>query len=136
MTARLLRLRPWLIRALIPPRKIGTYVLYTAQGEPYYIGRSDTDIQRRLLRHCVDRHGEYFTYDAHNTPASAFDVECALFHILAPWLSNRIHPGRPDFHRIPCAFCLPGQRATRQMRMRAQTPAPHVPKPTTELSEG
>ncbi|AXI78530.1 GIY-YIG nuclease family protein [Peterkaempfera bronchialis] len=109
MTPRPLRLRPWLVRALIPPRLIGTYVLYTAGGSPTYVGRSDTDVRRRLLRHCTDRHGDYFTYDVHPTAVSAYDVECALFHLLAPEVSNRIHPDRPDFHPTPCAFCLPRQ---------------------------
>lgn len=111
MTERLLRLRPWLIRVLIPPHKIGTYVLYTEQGELCYIGRSDTDIQRRLIRHCTDRRGAYFTYDIHHTATSAFDVECALFHIHAEKLSNQLHPDRPNFHPVTCAFC-PQLRST------------------------
>jgi hypothetical protein len=135
VTPRLLRLRPWLIRALIPPRKIGAYVLYTAKGSPYYIGRSDTDIQRRLLRHCTDRCGDYFTYDVYTTPAKAFDMECALFHLLAPRLSNRIHPDRPDFHQTPCAFCRHNQRATRQMRARAQTRHHPVRLPAADESK-
>lgn len=105
MTRRLLRLRPWLVRALIPANQIGTYLLYTDQGNLFYIGRSDTDIQRRLVRHSTDRRGEYFTYDIHHTVTSAFDVECALFHIHADKLSNRLHPDRPDFHLVTCAFC-------------------------------
>lgn len=105
MTPRLIRLRPWLIRALIPVHHIGTYVLYGDKGQMFYVGRSDTDIQRRLVRHSTDRRGEYFTYDIHHTVTSAFDVECALFHIYSETLSNRRHPGRPDFHPVTCAFC-------------------------------
>jgi predicted GIY-YIG superfamily endonuclease len=105
MTPRLLRLRPWLIRALIPANHIGTYMLYGDQGELFYVGRSDTDVQRRLIRHASDRRGEYFTYDIHHTVTSAFDVECALFHIHAETLSNRLHPDKPDFHPVTCAFC-------------------------------
>lgn len=117
MRPRALRLRSWLVRALIPPHRIGTYVLYTADGKPTYIGRSDTDIRRRLLQHCTDRHGDYFTYDVYPSAISAYDVECALFHLLTPQVSNRIHPDRPDFHPIPCTFCLPGQRDARWPRL-------------------
>ncbi|MGP3967391.1 GIY-YIG nuclease family protein [Streptomyces sp. 6N223] len=113
-----LRLRAWLVRALIPPRRIGTYVLYTPTGQPLYVGRSDTDIRRRLLRHCSDRHGDYFTYDVHPSAVGAYDVECALFHLLSPQVSNRIHPSHPEFHATSCAFCLSSQRAARQDRLR------------------
>ncbi|MDW4909425.1 hypothetical protein RB628_29810 [Streptomyces sp. ADMS] len=91
-------------------------MLYSAKGHPQYVGRSDTDVRRRLLRHCSDRRGDYFTYDVHNTPANAFDMECALFHLLSPNLSNRIHPDRPDLLEASCVFCLPNQRAARQLR--------------------
>lgn len=123
MIPRALGLRPWLVRALIPPQRIGTYVLYTARGRPLYIGRSDTDIRRRLLWHCSNRSGAYFTYDVHPSPASAYDVECALFHLLAAQVSNRIHPDRPDFHPTACAFCLSEQRATRLNRLPFQRSA-------------
>jgi len=113
MTAQVLRLHPWLVRALIPPRVIGTYVIYSVSGRAPYVGRSDTDIRRRLLRHCADQRGDYFTYGVQLSAVGAYDVECALFHLLAPGVSNRIHPDRPDFHPTPCAFCLPGQRIAR-----------------------
>jgi hypothetical protein len=122
-----LRLRPWLVRALIPPRLIGTYVLYTAHGRPIYVGRSDTDVRRRLLRHCTDRHGDYFTYDMHHTTVNAYDVECALFHLLAAEVSNRIHPDRPDFHPTTCAFCRPLQTRLRLRASNDQSTQPLMP---------
>lgn len=90
-----------------------------------YIGRSDTDVRQRLLRHCADQRGAYFTYDVHPNATNAYDVECALFHILAPMLSNRIHPDRPNFHEGTCVFCQPTQRAARQSRIRSQHQARH-----------
>ncbi|MEU3502190.1 GIY-YIG nuclease family protein [Streptomyces hundungensis] len=113
------RLSPTLVRALIPPQRIGTYVLYADDGRPTYVGRSDTDIRRRLLRHCSDRRGDYFTYDVHHSATSAYMVECALFHLLTPDASNRIHPARPEGHRVPCTFCLPQQHAARRDRIHA-----------------
>ncbi len=115
-----MRLRPWLVRALVPPQRIGTYVLYTATGRPAYIGRSDTDIRRRLLQHCTGRRGAYFTYDVHHSVTAAYDVECALFHLLAPHLANRMHPDRPDFHPTPCVFCMLAQRTARPTVFKAR----------------
>ncbi|MGW7314629.1 GIY-YIG nuclease family protein [Streptomyces sp. NPDC054865] len=103
---------------------VGSYVLYTSMGLPRYVGRSDTDIRRRLLRHCTDQRGAYFTYDVHNNAVSAFDMECALFHALSPQLTNRIHPDRPDFHETACVFCRPETQAARQFRDLQQTSAP------------
>lgn len=49
---RLYRLSPWLIRALIPVGYIGTYKLFRlGETEPIYVGRSDTCLRNRLLRH-------------------------------------------------------------------------------------
>ncbi|QES42906.1 hypothetical protein DEJ49_19650 [Streptomyces venezuelae] len=119
MTPIPVRLSPSLVRTLIPPQRIGTYVLYSEDGHPTYVGRSDTDIRRRLLRHCSDRRADYFTYDVHHSAASAYMVECALFHLLTPDASNRIHPARPEGHPIPCTFCLPQQQAARRDRVYA-----------------
>ncbi|MFE3109064.1 GIY-YIG nuclease family protein [Kitasatospora indigofera] len=111
------RLSASLVRALIPPQRIGTYLLYTADGRLTYIGRSDTDIRRRLLRHCADRRADYFTYDVHPNPASAYTVECALFHLGSPDATNLIHPARPNGDPIPCMFCLPQQYTARHNRI-------------------
>lgn len=117
MNPRLLRLRPWLIRSLIPPQQVGTYVLYTATGIPRYVGRSDADLRQRLLRHCTDRRGAYFTYDVHNSPLNAFEMECALFHVLGPSITNRIHPDHPAYQPARCAYCRATQRAARSLRL-------------------
>ncbi|WP_218020680.1 hypothetical protein [Nocardia beijingensis] len=88
-------------------------MLYNDKGDLIYVGRSDTDIQRRLIRHSIDRRGEYFTYDIHHSVTNAFDMECALFHLHAGTLSNRLHPDKPDFHQTACIFCsIPRQRSS------------------------
>ncbi|MFI6448825.1 GIY-YIG nuclease family protein [Kitasatospora sp. NPDC050543] len=119
------------MRTLIPPQRIGTYVLYIADGRPIYIGRSDIDVRRRLLRHCTDRRADYFTYDVHPSAASAYMVECALYHLLTPDASNRIHPARPEGHPVPCTFCLPQQQEARRNRIHA-TPAHMWPETTKD----
>lgn len=133
MNPRLIGLRPWLVRALIPPQHIGTYVLYTADGVPSYIGRSDTDLRRRLLRHCTNRRGAYFTYDVHHSPLNAFEVECALFHTLAPEITNRIHPDRPAHQKACCVYCRSTQRTVRSHRL---APQARQINPSTRTSEG
>ena len=104
MSGRAYRLRPWLVRALIPASRIGTYVLYR-HGQAIYIGRSDTDLRRRLLEHAAVRRGDYFTYAVHRTSCQAFEVECSLYHAVDGALANRIHPDAPDFADVRCAFC-------------------------------
>lgn len=101
---RIYRLRPWLVRAMIPPALIGTYVLYRDRTA-VYIGRSDRDLQQRLLQHSTAGRGDYFTYDIHRHPLIAFDVECSLFHALNEGLTNRIHPDHPNYQEAKCPFC-------------------------------
>lgn len=101
---RIYRLQPWLVRALIPPDQLGSYILYRA-GAPIYVGRSDTDLRRRLLQHAAAGTSEYFRYDVHPSASHAFRAECSLYHALDAPLTNRIHPDAPDYLDVDCAFC-------------------------------
>ncbi|MFF4197470.1 GIY-YIG nuclease family protein [Nonomuraea sp. NPDC001831] len=99
-----MKLAPWVVRALIPAGLIGTYMLYR-NARPVYVGRSDSDLRQRLLRHAGNRRGEHFTYDVHFTPLQAFEVECSLFHTLRAQIENVIHPDQPDHMSARCPFC-------------------------------
>lgn len=101
---RLYRLHPWLVRALIPPDRVGSYILYRA-AFPIYVGRSDTDLRRRLLQHAEAGTAEYFSYDVHPSPSHAHRAECSLFHAADGPLTNCIHPDAPDYLDIQCSFC-------------------------------
>lgn len=101
---RLYRLHPWLVRALIPPDQVGSYILYRA-AFPIYVGRSDTDLRRRLLQHAGAGTAEYFGYEAHPSPSHAYRAECSLFHAADGPLANRIHPDAPDHLDVECSFC-------------------------------
>jgi hypothetical protein len=105
VTGRRYKLQPWLVRALIPVNTVGTYVLYRAD-EPVYVGRSDRDLQQRLLQHAACCRGEYFGYDALWHPLAAFEVECSLYHALGHDVDNVIHPDHPDHLKAECPFCL------------------------------
>lgn len=93
-----------MVRALIPDRRAGAYLLYRG-GRPAYAGRSDHNLRRRLLAHALDRRGDHFEYQMHRGPHAAFDLECALFHALGGGLENRIHPASPAGSAATCFIC-------------------------------
>lgn len=101
---RVFKLDPWLVRALIPRGRPGTYLLYR-MGRPVYAGRSDLDLQHRLITHARAGRGDYFGFNTYPDPARAFDMECALFHALKPITSNVIHPASPGHSGRKCFIC-------------------------------
>jgi len=82
-----------------------------------YIGRSDTDLRRRILQHAAARRAEYFTYDVHHTAQHAFEVESSMYHSEQESLTNCIHPAAPKATRAQCPFCPPQVHATRTQRL-------------------
>lgn len=115
-TSRRFRLRPWLVRCLLPADAIGTYVLWDRRA-PFYAGRSDTSLRRRLTEHAHNFTEAYFTFDIAHTSDIAFDMECSLFHALDGGVINRIHPGRPGFSAAACPFCRDSFEAVRMARL-------------------
>lgn len=109
------RLRPWLIRSLIPARQMGSYVLYR-RGSAVYTGRSDTDLRRRLLAHAASARAEYFTFDVHHSPITAYAAECLFFHVLEPPMDNQVHPSSPSGGLARCPYCAPTVQLTRRSR--------------------
>jgi hypothetical protein len=101
---RLYLLHPWLVRVLIPERRAGAYMLYTA-GRPVYAGRSDRDLQGRLITHACSERADYFGYEVYPDAERAYDMECALFHMLVPNLVNRVHPAAPAATERQCFIC-------------------------------
>ena len=104
MQRRLLSLEPWLVRALIPPGLVGTYLLYKG-GYPIYAGRSDRDLRRRLISHAYNNRADYFEFDVHADSKQAYDVECALYHTLEGHTTNLIHPASPACTDLECFIC-------------------------------
>lgn len=108
-TSRLLRLSPWIIKAVIPQNIIGNYILYTfknGQAVPIYVGRSDIDLKNRLLQHAYANKAEYFEFIVQKSSKNAFELECALFHALEKEIINKIHPDMPNGKKAKCPFCL------------------------------
>lgn len=136
MIGRRYRLDQWLVRVLVPPHVLGVYVLWNPV-EPFYVGRSDTSLRRRLLEHAGDYRSTYFTYDVSNTADEAFDKECSLYHALSGSTVNRYHPHRPDAGHPGCTFCLAAFIAVRNERLSASVLAelPHTPtSPGTQIA--
>jgi len=103
---RLYCLSPWLVRSLIPVDYIGTYSLYRVTGkEPIYVGRSDTCLRNRLLRHAYTKKGDYFDYDIQWTLEKCFIAECSAYHAWFCQIDNLIHPAPPKGLDIKCPFC-------------------------------
>lgn len=110
---RIYRLRPWLIRALIPPGRPGSYVLYLQRRrslQPHYNGRSDHDVATRLSAHARANRGDYFSFDVHPDARTAYLAECAGYHLRGEEAINRIHPAAPRGTPTRCPFCLAGSR--------------------------
>ncbi len=67
-----------------------------------YCGRSDTDVNQRLIEHV----GKYkrFKYEYYATPKEAFDKECGLYHDFNPPAKIQ-HPTRPSGSGWKCPHC-------------------------------
>ena len=85
---------------------IGAYALGTKNDRGgltvSYVGRSDTDLNRRLK----DWVGDYndFKYDHFTTKRAAFEKECRMFHDFGGTKSlvNDVHPARPSGTSYDC----------------------------------
>jgi len=122
---RLFKLKPWLVRALIPRGRAGTYLLYRF-GRPVYAGRSDEDLQNRLVVHAHTERADYFGFSVFADAERAFDMECALFHSLRKTTTNLIHPASPKRSGRTCFICGLGDgRADYFFRITATEPTSH-----------
>ena len=98
------RLTPDVIRKVVPARRPGTYRLHRRDAV-IYLGRSDTDLRRRLLEHAISRRGDHFTWQIHTDAHTAWTDECSQWHDLPRLAENLVHPARPDSSNDRCPFC-------------------------------
>ena len=101
------------VTAKVEAKRMGAYVLLRYDGEKtpwYYVGRSDTDLQRRLLQH-LDNGEPYsiFWFRYETCVSDAFAAECYAWHgykDTGVHLDNDIHPDTPSGSvRIHCPVC-------------------------------
>ena len=98
--------QPAWIRSMLPTGVVGAYVLLKGP-DPFYVGRSDSCLAGRLLRH------EHLTATTHvfwevcRDPIRAYHCEAYWYDYAraSRTLLNRVHPARPAGHTDPCPFC-------------------------------
>ena len=91
-------------------KSIGTYALTReASGQQFvvrYVGRSDSDVNKRLKDYVGTTYLE-FKYGHFPSAKAAFEHECRMFHDFGEekLLDNDIHPRRPDGSGWKCPSC-------------------------------
>ena len=97
------------VRAFVPAATAGVYMLLR-DARPFYVGRSDSCVQRRLAGHALLELASHVTWEPCADPVQAFRMESAWFHELRPrqTLLNRNHPARPAGLVNECPFCGTG----------------------------
>src|SRR5262249_53779479 len=97
--------------AQIVKRKVpGNYALGSVYGFPKklrvrYVGRSDGDLQARLLQHAAEGKYPYFKFAEATSPRAAFERECQNYHDFIRFIDNDIHPQRPAGAGWQCPRC-------------------------------
>lgn len=75
---------------------IGVYLLRNSRtGPPRYVGRSDTDVQDRLMDYVRDDDYSYFSVEHYNSTRRAWNREANLYHYHKSTLDNKRHPAAP-----------------------------------------
>ncbi|PHM51250.1 hypothetical protein [Xenorhabdus sp. KK7.4] len=79
----------------------GNYAIgYKKHGAfiPTYIGRSDSDLKKRLKSHIENYtiQDAFFMYSYASSPKAAFEKECKNYHDFENQLLNKIHPDQPS----------------------------------------
>ncbi|EJF52838.1 hypothetical protein SapgrDRAFT_1113 [Saprospira grandis DSM 2844] len=70
---------------------------------PLKVGRSDTDLQRELLRWAHFPQYTHFSYQYAYTLKQAYELECKNFHTAVSQLNKRaVHPEPPAGHDFRC----------------------------------
>ena len=96
------------VEKFVPSGSIGNYLLYDSKQCVRYVGRSDTDLQSRLLSHVDESPYRYFKYRTTDSPKSAYYEECEQYHryLGSGKLMNKNHPDSPDgMSHLRCPIC-------------------------------
>lgn len=98
-----------ILRSLIPPQKIGVYLLGTyhlGDFHPIYAGRSDSCLLKRLLNHNHRDKATHVVWRFTLTISQAFRQECCLYHTYEDeFLLNKGHPASPKGSGLRCPIC-------------------------------
>lgn len=96
------------VNGLVVAGSIGNYILYDNKYALRYVGRSDTDLQERLLDHVGEYPYRYFKFWYANSKEEAYYIECEQYHRNenSKKFRNEDHPARPDgMESLRCPIC-------------------------------
>lgn len=96
------------IKESVKEGSIGNYWLFDETLGIRYVGRSDTDLQKRLLDHVNERPYKSFKFSYADSPEEAYFIECKQYHryIGSGKLRNEKHPDCPDgMGHLRCPEC-------------------------------
>jgi hypothetical protein len=86
----------------------GVYILADTVGFPRYVGRSDTNVRDRLLKHADSGAHRYFLVEHYRSSEAAFFRESNLYHYYRSQIENEIHPAIPRNCGDACPKCSYG----------------------------
>lgn len=114
---------PAWIRSMIPDGVLGAYLLLR-DSRPFYIGRSDSCLASRLVRHEFLSQASHLLWEVCRDPVRAFHCEAFLFDSSRglPGFLNRVHPARPVGYHGDCPFCSINVADIRQLLARWRAP--------------
>lgn len=98
------------IDRVVAKTSLGNYALGNFSGATFvilYIGRSDTDLNRRLKQWAGETHYAWFKFSYATSPKAAFEKECKNYHYYGGrvMLDNEGHPHRPEGTCWKCPMC-------------------------------
>lgn len=103
---------PMLVRLVVPPRRPGVYLLggldpVDGTFSPFYVGRSDTDVRKRVACHEHSARFTHFRVRLSTSPTEAYNLECHCWHALRDGgrLINQHHPDVPVWAQCHCPYC-------------------------------
>ena len=89
----------------VQPASMGVYILSRNGTEASYVGRSDFDLQQRIVSSASEGHYVAFLFDYASSPMDAYKYECELCHEYDP-PDNTAHPAVPPNANWRCP--IPG----------------------------
>jgi hypothetical protein len=83
------------VAELVEPETMGVYVLSDDGEHAAYVGRSDYDLQQRIINSAAQGSYVAFWFDYASSPTDAYKYECELYHKFEPE-DNEVHPAVPE----------------------------------------
>ena len=101
------------VSGIVPEGISGCYRLWDLKRGKFcvgYIGRSDSDLHRRLHQHVDAGVFSFFDFEVTDDIYEAFILECREWHLLCSLidahLANINHPAAPQGKSYACPYCF------------------------------